>query len=127
MTMVFKTKIELSIPDEMQEYEEELHYFFTTMIKKLYTNRHKGFSKDFSLRMLLKGLDKEIDELLDAISNKGQFEVAVEAADVANFGFLLALAAQHMDRAEFDRTRPRIQDEADKPAKVEQDMSGVLR
>lgn len=98
-------ELKVNLPAEMAPYKAELEYFFTIMVRKLYTNRHKGFSKDFDLTMLRRGLNSEVSELEEAIREKGQFEVSIEAADVANFGFLVSLAALHMDRSTFDKSR----------------------
>lgn len=101
-------RININVPPEMEEYEDDLRFFFEVMIRKLFTNRHKGFSKELNLNEMLRGCLGEIDEMAEAIRKEGQFEVAVEAADAANFAFLMALTTMHMTRQEFEESRIQI-------------------
>lgn len=107
--------ITISIPEEMGDYSNDLRYFFDTMVRKLFTNRHKGFSKDFDINGLIGGARKELNEVEQALDGQGQFEVAVEAADVANFAFLIGLAALTMTREDFDLSRKRLNSERMQP------------
>lgn len=97
--------IKVPVPPEMVAYRNDLEYFFQTMIRKLYTNRHKGFDRQFDMAGLLKALKSEVAEVEKALAEEGQFDVAVEAADVANIGFLIALMSWHMTREQFDKNR----------------------
>lgn len=98
-------RIEIKLPDEMAQYADVMEYFFKTMVQKLYTNRHKGFDTEMDLMMLLGGAKSELEEVEQALDKKGQFEVAVEAADLANMAFLIALTSLSMTRASFDDSR----------------------
>lgn len=99
------TKIEVMIPMEMLPYARDLDYFFHTMVRKLYTNRHKGFEKDLDLKTLYNGIYDECNELGNAIREEGQFEATIEAVDVANMAFLVALCLWQMDRPTFEEAR----------------------
>lgn len=91
----------IAIPDEMAPYAEDVAFFVTLMVRKLHTNRHKGTDKSMSLRMGIEGLEGELNETKEALATQGQFEVAVECADIANFAFLTARSALNMTREDF--------------------------
>lgn len=93
--------LNVPIPPEMEGYRADLEYFFQTMVRKLHTNRHKGVTSELNVKLMLKLADGEMAEVRDAIQNSGQFETAVECADVANFMFLAASAALQMTRDKF--------------------------
>ena len=95
-------QIVIDIKDDLEPYAEDLQYFFQTMALKLYTNRHKGFDKDHDLDRLIHGIKLEFEELKAAIRDHGQFEAAIEAVDVANMAFLVAIMCWHMERPIFD-------------------------
>lgn len=97
--------IEVYVPDEMVEFAPDLQYFFNTMVRKLHVNRHKGVGKAHDLKMLIGGIKVETAELEKAIDQEGQFDAPLEAADVANFGFLVARSMWHMTREEFEKVR----------------------
>tara|TARA_Y100000310_G_scaffold324866_1_gene387322 strand:+ start:11904 stop:12233 length:330 start_codon:yes stop_codon:yes gene_type:complete len=97
--------IEVHLPKEMEPYAEDLKFFFSTMVRKLHTNRHKGVGYNVPLPALLTGIEKELGEVAQALDTQGQFEVAIEAADVANFAFLLAREVWHMSRQSFEGER----------------------
>lgn len=86
------------LPPELEPFEGDLRFFFDLMIRKLHMNRHKGFGENSNMQSLLAGLQREHYELLEAAMNESQFECALEAADVANFAFLIAtrLFRQHV-------------------------------
>lgn len=101
-------KITIPVPAEMAEYEDDLRYFFETMVRKLFTNRAKGFNKSFDMNALIGGMRGEILEIEKALDEEGQFDVAVEAADAANFAFLIGLASLHMTRGQFEEQRKHL-------------------
>lgn len=87
------------LPPEMEPFRDDLSYFFQSMVRKLHANRHKGTSKQINLDLLHSGLMAEIVELETA---KGQFDATLEAADVANYAFLIAITIWNMTRAEWE-------------------------
>ncbi len=96
-------KITLNVPDSLAPYAEDIGYFVETMCRKLHTNRHKGFEKiPGSINNLLNGLRGEVSEIEEAIENESQFDVALEAADVANFSLLLAITVWQLTRKDYD-------------------------
>jgi len=101
-------KLELDIPEEMAPYADDIKFFVTIMVRKLHTNRHKGTGTELNIRSMLNFARGELGETEEALKKEGQFEVAVECADVANFVFLAARSALNMTRKEFEtaRTRP---------------------
>ena len=98
----------ITIPEEMEEYAEDLAYFFETMIRKLYTNRHKGFERNFDIAALYEGVVNETIEMKKAAKEEGQFQAGIEAADVANMAFLFALMCWHSTRPHFDTEAAKI-------------------
>jgi len=74
--------------------EEELNQpfnFAELMRFKLQKNEHKGPWTQYGLDCLREGLLEEVAELLDAIDNdEHSVDVALEAADVANFAMMVA-------------------------------------
>lgn len=98
---------ELNIPitEELLLFKDDLEYFVSTMVRKLHTNRHKGFAENETLHGLLLGMGKEVAELVKALQEEGQFEAVVEAVDIANFAFLIAMKAMQMTRQEFEEAR----------------------
>ena len=97
--------MEIHLPDEIKHYEGELRYFIDTMVRKLHTNRHKGFADGKHPVEMFNGAEGEMKELRDALLHRDQFAAFVEAADVANMVFLTGLAAVRMTRDEFDYAR----------------------
>lgn len=97
--------MEIYLPKEIEHYEPEIKFFMDLMIRKLHINRHKGYGTNVTISELCSMLDDEIVELRDALCNESQFNVALEAVDVANFGFLIALVAMRQTREEFNRGR----------------------
>ena len=95
--------MEIYIPKPIAHYEPELRFFMDAMVRKLHTNRHKGFAENVSLKQLLTQLRKETRELRDALNDEGQFALFMECVDVANQAWLLGLAATRMTRIDYDK------------------------
>lgn len=110
----------IPLPIEMEPYRADLGYFFQTMVRKLHVNRHKGTSNTLSLDALFEGLQGEIAELEVAVAREGQFDAPLEAADVANFGFLIAQTIWHMTREQWEQG----QTLSKKPSSPERSWSG---
>lgn len=94
----------INVPDDLAPFAVDLEYFVETMVRKLHVNRHKGTST-VPLDVLQNGLNAEVEELFNAISKESQFDVGLEACDVANFAFLIALRAWSLDKQQFERDR----------------------
>ncbi len=99
-------RLSVYLPEELQPYKEDLEFFVSLMVRKLHTNRHKGTGIDLNPVTMLEAAIHEIDEAKEAILFKGQFETAVECADVANFAFLAAMASLQMTRRDFKALIP---------------------
>lgn len=100
-------KLSFNIPDEMAPYAEDIEFFVTLMVRKLHTNRHKGTGKELNVKQMLQFAKGELIEVEEALMTQGQFEVAVECADAANFAFLIARSTLNMTREEFIDTKKR--------------------
>ena len=94
-------RVSVYLPEELQPYKDDLEFFVSLMVRKLHTNRHKGTGVDLNPVHMLQAAEHEITESYEAIRDKGQFEAAVECADVANFAFLAAMASLQMTRQDF--------------------------
>jgi len=97
--------LRVPLPEELEPFRADLEYFFSTMVRKLHVNRHKGTSKILDVDSLVKAIRLETDELEKAIREEGQFDAPLEACDVANFAFLTSMAIWHMTRKDFDEQR----------------------
>lgn len=96
--------MEVHVPETLRDLEPELRYFFETMVQKLNVNRHKGnFGADMDV--LRAGMRAEYDEMHTAINKESQFDVFLEAADVANFALLIGASALRKDKATFEEER----------------------
>lgn len=98
--------MKIHVPDEMKQHEPQIRFFFDLMIRKLHTNRHKGFADDADPRDLFNHMEQETDELMTALREESQFNAAMEAVDVANFCLLLAMRVLSMDVVSFNQSRP---------------------
>lgn len=100
------TDLRVPLPPELEDYRADLEYFVSTMVRKLYTNRHKSNAKDPDpLEMVQKAMDEIHNEVFNAWDEEGQFEFAVECVDAANFLFLAARGVWHMTREQYDAAR----------------------
>lgn len=98
-------KIQINIPDEMEPYAADLGYFVETMVRKLHTNRHKGVGNDLRPDDMLNSAQSELEEAWGALISEGQFEFAVECADLANFAFLASRSAWNLTREQYNLVR----------------------
>jgi hypothetical protein len=96
-------KGDLTVPltPELEPFRDDLEYFMRTMVRKLHVNRHKGFSEKMSVIDLLTATEQEYFELRAAVKEESQFETALEAVDVANMAFLVALKVWQMTKSEY--------------------------
>ena len=95
------SNITIPVTPELEPFEDDLRFFVETMVRKLHCNRHKGFCEGMSMNDLISGLEVELQELKVARERESQFAVVLEASDVANFAFLVAVKAMQMTKAEF--------------------------
>lgn len=96
-------QLTIHLPREIEQYEPELRFFFDLMVRKLHTNRHKGFCEDKTTGPMYHALQDEVKELEEALKEDGsQFDVALECADIANQAWLLALVALRMTKEDFN-------------------------
>jgi hypothetical protein len=95
--------VPLTVPltPELEPFRDDLEYFMRTMVRKLHINRHKKFSEDKDIKTLMGSLMNEWVELEDALREESQFEAALEAVDVSNMAFLVALKVWQMTKAEY--------------------------
>lgn len=108
--------IQVHVPDEIDEFSPNLRYFFETMVRKLHANRHKGFGRGKKFDQIMEDLGVEVEELERAIAKESQFDVQLEAVDVANFGFLVALRAYGLNKQQFNEEQ-----QAKRPTKLSND------
>ena len=104
------TEINVPVPADIAHYAPDLRWFFETMVRKLYTNRHKGFGEYDEPKKLLDRLEGELLEMDQALAAEGQFDFTLEAVDVANFALLCALSATRMDKKRWGEVQQSIAD-----------------
>lgn len=92
----------LNVPDSLRPHEAKIRFVFELMIMKLDINRHKGFIDDCSPYSLFDGLKGETKELLKALGDGAQFDVALECADVANMAVLLAISCLSYSKEDYN-------------------------
>lgn len=94
--------MEIVLPADMAHYEGELRYFFDSMIRKLYVNRHKGFGEGCTFETALFLIESELTELRDAPRNgEAQFAAFFETVDIANVAFIASLVLSRMSKDEY--------------------------
>lgn len=95
-------RIEVELPDSLAEHRAHFEWFIRTMVQKLHVNRHKVFPTEGDRgAQLYQLLCDENDELLEAMVRGDQFGTCLEAVDVANFGWLIALWACSITKEKF--------------------------
>jgi hypothetical protein len=97
--------MKVHLPEEIAHHEPDLRFFFDLMVRKLHVNRHKGYAEGCTISEMVERARQELDELQKAVENESQFNVALEAVDVANFAFLAALVALRQTKSEFQKGR----------------------
>ena len=122
----------ITIPSELKPLSRSFRMFVDMMLTKLHVNRHKGFG-DVPYNTLLWGLHDEMKELEEALHGNDQMAVMAEAADVANFAYLIALRATTQTRVQFlEETkenvhRPSVQDPASPGARLDPKVGGIAK
>lgn len=97
--------LNIPLPEELETFEPDLRYFMETMVRKLHINRHKGFAEDATVTGLVEGLADECRELYVALEEESQYESALEAVDISNMAFLIALKLWGMTKAQYEEER----------------------
>ena len=97
--------MDIYLPEEIKHYEPELRILFDLMVRKLHVNRHKGFADQDSIPDLRQYIYSELRELNRALDGESQFDVALEAVDVANCSILLAMRILRLDKQTFEQER----------------------
>lgn len=94
--------MEIVLPADMAHYEGELRYFFDSMIRKLYVNRHKGFGEGCTFDTALQLIENELAELREApIQGEAQFAAFFETVDIANVAFIASLVLSRMSKDDY--------------------------
>lgn len=93
--------LRVPLTPELEPFRDDLAYFMQTMVRKLHINRHKGFAEGMSVASLISSLEHEVLELKSALKDESQFETALEAVDVSNMAFLIALKVWQMTKTEY--------------------------
>lgn len=89
-----QSTVVITIPAELEGTESAIKNFVDAMVYKLAKNAHKGRWETTDLNQARMLMDKEIDELDEALALKNNtVEMLLEAADVANFALILATVA----------------------------------
>jgi len=81
-------------PVALPPWHFKLDSFIKAMRLKLQANNHKGGWDQYSLGALFQKLIEEVDELKAAIVNEPVENIALEAADIANYALMIADTAR---------------------------------
>ena len=118
-------KMNVHLPAEIEHYEPELRILFDLMIRKLHINRHKGFADQDSIPELRQYVYSELKELNRALDGESQFDVALEAVDVANCSILLAMRILRLDKQTFEQERQQYRNATAGIRKPQHDMQSL--
>lgn len=99
--------MDIHVPKEIEHYEPELQMFMNLMVRKLHICREKGFGENTTVTQMFLLLSGEVDELETALIEESQFDAVMEAVDVANQAWLLALVILRASRGQFEDQRPK--------------------
>jgi len=80
----------IEIPSEVLQYREDIRRFVDAMVYKLKVHHRKGRWEDLTAESQIANLKGEVTELEEAVKNGNLVEVMLEAADVANYGLIIA-------------------------------------
>ena len=87
-------QLTITVPDNCEQYTNDIKAFVDAMLFKLGKNAHKGRWGDLDKPTALRLLREEVKELTEAMSRKRNVvETMLEAADVANFAMMLCSMA----------------------------------
>lgn len=91
--MASPLRVVTTLPPEVEPYATEIQRFIDAMIYKLARNAHKGKWESLSFREAVDLLEKEVEELKEAIQGGNMVEVLLESADVGNFALIVSSMA----------------------------------
>lgn len=83
----------IEMPNEVLQYREDIRRFVDAMIYKLKVHHRKGRWEDLTAEAMVEKLKGEVAELEAALKTGNLVEVMLEAADVANYGLIIAAIA----------------------------------
>lgn len=75
---------------EVAPYEHDIRRFVDAMLYKLKVHANKGRWDDYNIHEAVGKLQNEVIELQEAVLGGNTVEVLLEAADVANYGLIVA-------------------------------------
>lgn len=81
------------LPTEIEFVRGSLKRFIDGMVFKLRKNKAKGRWEGYDLNHTLDLLEAEVKELRQAIRDRNDVEILLEACDVANFAMIAAAIA----------------------------------
>ncbi|QIG66089.1 nucleoside triphosphate pyrophosphohydrolase [Ochrobactrum phage vB_OspP_OH] len=82
--------ITITLPDGVEQYEQDIRRFVDAMCYKLGVHAKKGRWEDLPIESALELMKGEVTELEQAIDGNNTIEVLLESADVANFAMIIA-------------------------------------
>lgn len=91
--MSVSKEIVITVPDEVAPYADDIRRFMHAMVYKLKVHHKKGRWESIDLDKALALMKDEVKELEDAIAGGNLIEILTEAADVGNYGMIVAAIA----------------------------------
>lgn len=88
-----RPKLVTSLPEEVQQYRDDIRRFVDAMVYKLRVHHKKGRWEEMPLERALELLRGEVQELDTAVKEGNLLEILTEAADVANYAMIIASIA----------------------------------
>lgn len=86
-------KVVVTLPEEVEQYEDDIRRFVHAMVYKLKIHHNKGRWEDLPIGKALQLLRGEVKELDEAMRGGNLIEILTEAADVGNFAMIIASIA----------------------------------
>lgn len=85
--------VTIHLPDEVEEYADDIRRFVDAMVYKLKVHSSKGHWDNYTINQALDKLDGEVAELREAVDGGNMVEMVLEAADVANYAMIASSIA----------------------------------
>lgn len=86
-------KLTIALPEEVEQYEQDIRRFVDAMVYKLKVHAKKGRWEAMAMTKAQELLAGEHLELAEAIVGGNLMEIMTEAADVANFCLIISAIA----------------------------------
>lgn len=80
----------IQVPENCEQYKEDIRRFVDMMLYKLGKNAHKGRWEGFTTEQAFGRMQEEAFELSEAMKGGNSVEIQMESADVANFALILS-------------------------------------